>query len=83
MKCNVANGWCPCLNKDMLIECRRVAQIRYYDDKGKVAFIKNCGHRLRMNRLQRAFNKEMQDKDATAHDAMTKQWYRERKSIQN
>jgi len=50
MKCDVANGWCPDYEKGHPDGC----VISWMDGES----IKNCKHRKRMNRLEKAFEKD-------------------------
>ena len=56
MKCNVANGWCPCY-----LELVTIRKMKAYPDKcmdnAYNDDIKNCPHRLMMNRLGKAYKK--------------------------
>lgn len=51
-KCNVAHGWCPRFSKDAVRNCWNPIVL---NDRKAEKHITACVHRLRMNRLHRAF----------------------------
>jgi len=80
MKCNVANGWCPSYfsNPDIVpFKCSKCNRYQF-SNKEKIEFVKECEHRLRINRLQSARRND----GSGWGDRLLMQWDKEKGKIE-